>query len=198
MALYRNIRARDSLEWFLVAAVSGVLLVRFYLHLTGYPQLGGGGFHIAHMLWGGLLMLIAIVVALAFLGKRAQHFAALIGGFGFGVFIDEIGKFITSDNDYFYEPAIGIIYAIFATLYLGFTFIVRNRALTSTEYQLNAMASLEEALSHDLDEDEKLQARAMLASADQSSRITKELAQFLDRLETVPRPPKSRFNFLRV
>ena len=193
---YRNIRARDLLEIFLVAAVSDVLLVRFYLYLTDYPQLGGGGLHIAHMLWGGLLMLVGIVLALAFLGKRAQRFAALIGGFGFGVFIDEIGKFITSDNDYFFQPAIGIIYAIFAALYLGFAHLARERTLTSKEYQLNALAGLEEALSHDMDEDEKEEARTMLSRADQDSPITKQLQMLFEGLETVPRQPKGRFDAL--
>src|SRR5438105_3470241 len=28
--------------------------------LSGYPQVGGHGLHIAHMLWGGLLMVLAI------------------------------------------------------------------------------------------------------------------------------------------
>ena len=30
-----------------------VTLVRLFLELTGYPQVGGGTLHIAHLLWGG-------------------------------------------------------------------------------------------------------------------------------------------------
>ncbi len=111
--MYRSIRARDLLEIFFVSAVFSLLLVRFFLFVTGYPQLGGDGLHIAHMLWGGLLMLISITLLLAFLGRRVQQLAAVLGGLGFGVFIDEIGKFITSDNNYFFRPTIGILYAIF-------------------------------------------------------------------------------------
>ena len=55
---------------FLVAGVASILAIRVYLILTGYPQLGGGGLHIAHMLWGGLLMLVALILMLAFLGRR--------------------------------------------------------------------------------------------------------------------------------
>lgn len=43
---------------------------RLALQLVGYPRLGGGGFHIAHLLWGGLLMLAAIVLLLGFLTLR--------------------------------------------------------------------------------------------------------------------------------
>src|SRR5687767_1548428 len=119
---YRNVRARDQLEIFLLSAASSLLLVRFYLHVAGYPQIGGGGLHIAHMLWGGALMLVALTITLSFLGARAQWIVAVVGGAGFGVFIDELGKFITHDNNYFYQPAVGLIYAIFIVLYLTFNF----------------------------------------------------------------------------
>ena len=37
-------------------------------------------------------------------GQTRQALAAIVGGAGFGTFIDELGKFITSDNDYFFRP----------------------------------------------------------------------------------------------
>ncbi len=197
MALYRNIRARDLLEVFLVAAVTSLLLVRLYLHLSGYPQLGGGNFHIAHMLWGGFLMLIAVVVSLSFLGLQARLLTALIGGLGFGVFIDEIGKFITHDNNYFYRPAVGIIYAVFVVLYLTFSFITRNSKLNSREYQLNALSDMEEAISHELDEAEKERARLVLNRAAQDDLLTIALQRLFDEIETVPQSPRSRVALLR-
>ena len=48
----RSIYGEDLLENFLISAVTAVLLVRLFLYLTGYPQLGGAGLHIAHLLWG--------------------------------------------------------------------------------------------------------------------------------------------------
>src|SRR6266702_1490362 len=61
----RNLDGGLFLERFLVSGVATIVLLRFYLEITGYPQVGGGGLHIAHMLWGGLLMLVAIVMLLA-------------------------------------------------------------------------------------------------------------------------------------
>jgi hypothetical protein len=190
--LYRNVRARDQLEIFLLSAVGSLLLVRFYLYITGYPQIGGGGLHIAHMLWGGALMLVALAVALSYLGARSQRLVAVLGGVGFGVFIDELGKFITRDNNYFYKPTIGLIYAIFVILYLTFNFLSKKRALTSREYQLNALAQLEEAIVHDMDPAEKRRVRDLLARADQNDPITQKLQALLADIRTIPAPPPGR------
>lgn len=184
--LYRNIRAKEQFDIFLLSAVGSVLIIRLYLELTNYPQIGGGGLHIAHMLWGGLLMAAGSIIMFAFLGLRAQRLAALVSGIGFGFFIDEIGKFITSDNNYFFEPAVGIIYATFVILYLIFNFLSRSTTLSNREYQLNAIAHLEEAVLHDMDPVEKQRARDLLAKADQNSLITRQLKKLIDDVKLVP------------
>ncbi|HEY5442260.1 MAG TPA: hypothetical protein VIJ68_01845, partial [Candidatus Saccharimonadales bacterium] len=183
---YRNVNAGDYLEIFLVSAISALLLLRFFLYLSGYPQVGGGSLHIAHMLWGGLLMLVAIIFNLAFLGARVQRLSAFLGGAGFGIFIDELGKFLTKDNNYFFRPTIGLIYAIFMALYLVFNSLSRTQRLTHREYELNALAQLEEAVQQDLDGTEKRRIVELLANADAKSPITQELKQLLARLDTVP------------
>lgn len=197
---YRNVRARDQLEIFLLAAVSSLLLVRFYLYLTGYPQIGSGGLHIAHMLWGGALMLSALVVSLSFLGARALRVSAILGGVGFGIFIDELGKFITRDNNYFYQPAIGLIYAIFIVLYLGFNFISRkNRQLTNRESQLNALSQLEEAIVHDMDPTEKVRVKELLDQANPDDPITKQLQKLLSASRTTaPHTPRRLARFVHA
>jgi len=41
-------------------------------------------------------MLLAQVILFSFITKPAQKTAAIVGGVGFGIFIDEIGKFYYS------------------------------------------------------------------------------------------------------
>src|SRR3990167_6561029 len=106
----RDVEAGDLVENFLVSAIASILVIRLFLAITGYPQLGGENFHIAHMLWGGFLMMVAVIGLLVFLNKETKYIASILGGIGFGTFIDELGKFITKDNNYFYQTTIGIIY----------------------------------------------------------------------------------------
>ena len=131
-------------------------------------------------------MLVGMTINFAFLGVRIQRVAALLGGIGFGVFLDEIGKFITSDNNYFYRPAVGIIYAVFVILYLTFNFLSRKQKLTSREYQLNALSRLEEAIVRDMDPLEKQQAQHLLAQSNKHSKVTLQLQQLLDNVDLVP------------
>jgi hypothetical protein len=189
---YRNVRARDNFELFLVSAIAALLILRFILFKAGYPQVGGGSLHIAHMLYGGLLMVIAIALDTAFLGEKIKRLSAFVGGIGFGIFIDELGKFLTKDNNYFFRPTVGIIYAIFMLLYLGFSFISRDQQLTSREYQLNALMQLQEAIEQDLDPIEKHRIRKLLKQADQKDELSRGLLALVDKLDTVAAPAPNR------
>src|ERR1700730_1707881 len=113
----RDLAAARYLDLFVVGGVSAVLSIRFILRITGYPSLGGARFHIAHMLWGGLLMAALLPPCLSVLGNRTRLWAAFLGGVGFGTFIDEIGKFIPRDNTYYYQPSIALIYILFVLIY---------------------------------------------------------------------------------
>lgn len=68
-------------------------------------------------------MCSALILALSFSGKRILQTVAVVGGIGFGTFLDELGKFVTSDNNYFFQPTIAIVYLIFVALFFLFRLI---------------------------------------------------------------------------
>jgi hypothetical protein len=176
---------------FFVSAVATVLIIRTQLWATNYPQLGGGGLHIAHLLYGGIFMTIAIGMLLVYLNRAIRQPAAVVGGVGFGFFIDELGKFITSDNNYFFKPAAAIIYLVFVGMYLIIRALERRRGLTQIELISNALDLVAEAARHDFDEREKQRALGMLAQADQSDPLIAPIREMLARVEALPaRPPR--------
>ncbi|GAA4889993.1 hypothetical protein [Actinomycetospora straminea] len=111
----------------LVAVAFGVTVVgtRLYLELTGYPQIGGGEYHLAHALWGGLLLLLGGLTALLWSDAWVPRVTAVCVGVGSGLFVDEVGKFITARNDYFTPLAAPIIYGVFLGV-LGVSVLARR------------------------------------------------------------------------
>jgi len=185
----RNIHAGDLLETFLVSSVSSLLIVRFLISWSGYPQLGSETFHIAHMLWGGLIMMSAVVILLAFLGNRILWTGAIIGGIGFGIFIDELGKFITRDNNYLFQPTVALIYIIFLILFFVFRYIDQHSKMSRKEYLMNALRILEEAVLKDMDITEKKHFSALLNRADQTDDVTIQLKKLLKEIDTIEIAP---------
>jgi hypothetical protein len=182
----RNIEAGTYLEIFLVSAVASILAIRAYLAITGYPQLGNSDLHIAHMLWGGVFMLVGIISLSMFLGKKAQYVGVICGGIGFGAFIDEVGKFITQDNDYFYQPAVAIIYVTFVVIFLIVRNIQTRVRYSRLEYLMNAVHELEEVAMSDFDKEEKERVTEYLAKCDQSDPLVLELIGALGKIGLVP------------
>jgi len=115
--------APDNILMFMISGIVSVLATRLFLHLTNNFQLSFGSIHIAHVLWGGLLMFLALILIFLFPSSLILKRCAVIGGLGWGVFIDEIGKYITRDNNYWYQPAIIYIYISFILLYLLYRFL---------------------------------------------------------------------------
>lgn len=181
--LTRNAEAPLLFDSFLVAAVSSFLGIRWFLALTGYPKIGSNGIHIAHMLWGGLLMLLALMLLLGFLNRSVEHAAAIIAGLGFGTFIDEIGKFVTSDNNYFYRPAISLIYAVFVLAFLVGRTLIGQRPLNQTEALANAVDLLARTPDGQVDPDDLARIRHLLSLADPKSGLTRLARSYLGELE---------------
>lgn len=184
-----NVDAGNYLESFLVSAVVSILAIRFYLFTFNYPQLGGGQIHIAHMLWGGLLMLAALVAYMSFLSKPVYHLAAVVGGIGFGTFIDELGKFITQDNNYFFRPAAAFLYVIFVLLFLLFRSLERRKKLSDEECLVNVLEIAKEAVLSDLDVQEKRQALTLLKKCRVDNPIGETLKSLLQGIDSIPQPP---------
>ncbi len=186
--LIRNFKAVNYMEDFLIAAVATVLGIRLFLEIAGYPKIGGGGLHIAHMLWGGLLMLASIIMFLSFLSRTSNRMAAILGGIGFGTFIDEVGKFVTSDNNYFFQPTVALIYVTFILIFLIIRTIHARQYYSDEEYLMNALEELEEVALHDLDEEEKDRALDLLEKSDPNDPLVTVLKNLLSRTDLVPLP----------
>lgn len=181
----RDFEGGAHLDIFLVAAITAVLAIRVFLRLTNYPQMGGGALHIAHVLWGGLLMLAGVVTLLSWRGRMTRQLGALLAGLGFGAFIDEVGKFVTADTDYFYRPAVLVIYIVFVLIYLAVRSIHRERLASSDEYLVNALAELEEVAVGDLDLEERDRALHYLERSDPADPMVRHLRELLIRADLV-------------
>ena len=182
----RNADAALLLESFFIAAVVSFLAIRAFLAVTGYPQLGASGIHIAHLLWGGLLMLAALMLLLAYLDRSAQHVAAVVAGLGFGTFVDEIGKFVTADNDYFFRPAVAVIYVTFVATFLTTRTLIGHRTLRPNEALANALALLESTLDRPIEPDDRARIHRLLRQADPESELTVLLRRYVSGLPGIP------------
>lgn len=181
----RDLDAGTWIDLLLVSAITAVLGIRGYLELTGYPKIGGDSLHVAHMLWGGLLMIVALWSLLFHVGRRVRPFAAIMGGLGFGTFIDEVGKFITHDNDYFFQPAVAIIYATLLVGYVVARAIEHRREPAPEDHLATALRDLEESLLGDLDREEQRRILDRLDRADANDEFVKAIRAHVERAPLV-------------
>ena len=175
-------------ETFFICAVTTILCIRTQLWLTNYPQLGGHGLHIAHLLYGGALMVIALAFLLTLLGRRVRWVGAVIGGIGFGFFIDELGKFITADNNYFFKPAAGLIYLIFIGLFLASRAYQRRRGLTEDERVRNAFELIAEASVGPWQAGSRAHALTLLGEVGQDHPLRQPLLRMAAGIDATPDP----------
>ena len=178
----------------LLSFAASVSLTRLFLELTGYPQLGGGGLHIAHVLWGGLLLFIAALLPLLLANRWIYTISALLTGGGVGLFIDEVGKFITQNNNYFIPAAAPIIYAFFLLTVLIYLRAHRRSFPDVRTEMYHVLDALQEVLDHDLEPLERdrlaTQLRHICNQNDYPSltQLASGLLQFLesDRIDLAP------------
>jgi hypothetical protein len=189
---FRSADVGRRLDLFLVCAVGSVIGNRVFLIVTGYPQLGNGTLHISHAIWGALMMAVAIIFALSFLAPNNRTFIAFIGGCGFGWFIDELGKFITRDVNYFFQPTIALIYIVFIAMYLVFRGIQR-RDLGPDEALLNALEALKSAAIGELSEPRRAASLALLDRTGADDALARQVRTLLADEDCLPAPNPNRF-----
>ncbi|MCP4164698.1 MAG: hypothetical protein GY759_02250 [Chloroflexi bacterium] len=166
----------------LVSFAATVILVRLFLQLTGYPQLGSSSLHIAHLLWGGLGLFIAILLVLIFDNPRALRMAAILTGVGIGLFIDEVGKFITQNNDYFFPAAAPIIYGFFLLTVVLYLVVRKPEANDPERSIIRALEDIQEAIYGDFDTRDLELLHSRLADASEAEEPY--IAQLADALHS--------------
>jgi hypothetical protein len=198
----RNFVGSSHAESFIFIAIATILITRLYLQLTGYPQIGGGNLHIAHTLYGELLMMLSLLVGWLLLGSGARNLAVVLGGIGFGLVLDEVGKFVTKNNDYFYGPSAEIMYVLVVVVLVGTRALRDIRPLSAHECLASAgqiaadgvarglsehrrevgLMLVERARSGGVDPDAVEHVRALLQSARVDSDRLYAIQQWMPRL----------------
>jgi hypothetical protein len=96
-----------------------------------------------------------VLVTLILANRWALTLSAVLSGVGVGLFIDEVGKFITQRNDYFFPPAAPIIYSAFLLMVLLFLLVRQSRPPTPRRSMYAALQNLDEVLDNDLNPHER-------------------------------------------
>ena len=180
---------RESAEFYLLLLLlsfaASVSLTRLFLELTGYPQLGNQTLHIAHVLWGGLLLFVSALLMLIYTNRWVYRLGAILAGAGVGLFMDEVGKFITQTNDYFYPPAASIIYVFFLLMVIFYMEVRRPKRRDARSELYRVLETFEEVLDRDLDDIERTELEGRLhyivqnAEHYELSNLAEELLQFI-------------------
>jgi hypothetical protein len=92
------------------------------------------------------LLFIAALLPLLLSNRRVFSLSAVIAGIGVGLFIDEVGKFITKNNNYFYPAAAPIVYTFFLLSILLFLRYMRPPHLDNHAELCRALEDIQELL----------------------------------------------------
>jgi hypothetical protein len=190
----RRARAEYYLLITMLSFAASVAGTRLFLELTGYPQLGGGDLHIAHVLWGGAFLFAACLLMIILSNRWVYLLGAVLAGFGVGLFIDEVGKFITQTNDYFYPAAAPIVYATFLLTVLVYLQVRRPAAQDARAELYRALSGMTELLDRHLEPSERealaggLERVAQVAEDENQVRLARNLLSYLqsEDLQLVP------------
>lgn len=191
--------AERYLSLTLISFAASVTLTRLLLSLTNYPQFGSGELHIAHVLWGGLLLYISALLPLLFANREAYTLSAVLAGVGIGLFIDEVGKFITQNSNYFFPAAASIIYIFFLLTLLLFINLRRGENTRARDDLVRDFEDIWELLHQPLPTNKYLQLKTHLETTIKSAPskghadLAEALLKFLevDEPQAPPEPEKT-------
>lgn len=155
LTLVKREEASEMVLTIIIWAIISMLGTRLYLKLSGYPIIGFGEWHLAHVLDGGMMMVVGMLTIISLNGSRARKWAAVIFGIGTGRFIDETGKFISKDNNYFFQPAIMLIYVFFIVLFLVYRYLEKVNPKDPKALLYWVIEQMEDVAEGDLSETEK-------------------------------------------
>ena len=182
----RQLNAERYLMITMLSFAGSISLTRMFLEITGYPQIGNSQLHIAHVLWGGLLLFIAALMPLIYVNHWVLDISALLSGLGVGLFIDEVGKFITESNDYFFPAAAPIIYIVFLLVLLVYTLIRKPRKPDVRSELYVVLQEMQEVLDRDLSDIEhkvmlnRLEHLRLAGDYKELDQLVEKLIQFLN------------------
>lgn len=194
LKLWKLVERENAVRYMLISLLSFVAtvsIVRTFLAITGYPQIGNSTLHIAHVLWGGLILYIAAILPLIYLNPRLHILGAVLSGVGVGLFIDEVGKFITRQYDYFFPAAAPIMYVFFLLLVILVVMIRRPETVDGRAELVQALEIVREQLYRPLEPAERLRIEKDMNQVMQSDpdKLHQDMAQHL--LELVHSDPRT-------
>jgi hypothetical protein len=189
--------AERYLQLTVLSFAASVSITRLILELTGYPQLGTETLHIAHVLFGGVILYVSSLLPILFSNRWTYTWTAILSGLGVGLFVDEVGKFITETNDYFFPAAAPIIYAFFLLTVLVYQRIKKEPELSVRGSLYAVIEVLQEVLDHSLEPEELDEMKNKLDYIIEEAQnphfisLAKELQDFVnsDALQTVQEDP---------
>lgn len=162
--------ARDGhavyhVEMVLVWAVLAMLVSRAVLGnwVHAWPHLGDPD--PGQLLCGALLMLVALLMTLSFIGSTIKTTAAVVGGLGCGLLIGAADDFIAANNDVFWRLVVTIMYAAFTATAIGMRCLHDRHAPTSRQDLARAAAIAVRGVADGLDSARRVRALRLLERA---------------------------------
>jgi hypothetical protein len=140
---------------------------------------------------------------LVYANRWVYRLGAIMAGVGVGLFMDEVGKFITQTNDYFYPPAASIIYVFFLLVVIYYMEVRRPKRRDARSELYRALDTFEEVLDRDLDELERTELEDRLhyivenAEHYEFSNLAEELLQFVQS-KHLPIAPRGQSWYTRM